>query len=166
VVIDIGCEINHYCADITRTIPAKGTFSPQQEEIYHIVLEANQEIINNLRPGFTIAAMDSVQRAVIGKYGYEKYIRHTPSHYLGLDVHDVGDWEKPLEPGCVVTVEPGIYITPNSYLPKEYWNIGIRIEDDVLITQNGCRVLTEDLPKTVEKIEALMKEDGLRNLAF
>jgi len=166
IVMDIGCEYEHYCADITRTIPAGGKFNPQQKEIYNIVLEANLEIIKNLRPGFTLAQMDSVQRAVIGKYGYEKYVRHGPTHYLGLDVHDVGDWKAPLQPGCVVTVEPGIYISPNSDLPKEYWNIGIRIEDDVLITENGCRILSEALPKKIEEIEEMMKKDGLGNLKF
>lgn len=166
IVMDIGCEYAHYCADVTRTIPASGKFSPQQKEIYNIVLEANQEIIKNLRPGFTLVQMDSVQRAVIGKYGYEKYVRHGPTHYLGLDVHDVGDWKKPLHPGCVVTVEPGIYIQPNSDISKEYWNIGVRIEDDVLITKNGCRVLTDALPKTIDKIEEIMKMDGLGNLKF
>ncbi|MBC8183531.1 aminopeptidase P N-terminal domain-containing protein [candidate division KSB1 bacterium] len=166
IVMDIGCEFDHYCADITRTIPADGKFNPQQKEIYNIVLEANLEIIKNLSPGFTLAQMDSVQRAVIGKYGYEKYVRHGPTHYLGLDVHDVGDWKEPLQPGCVVTVEPGIYISSNSDLPKEYWNIGIRIEDDVLITEDGCRVLTNALPKTIEKIEEIMKNDGLGNITF
>ena len=166
IVMDVGCEFNHYCADITRTIPADGKYNSQQKEIYNIVLEANLEIIKNLRPGFTLAKMDSVQRAVIGKYGYEKYIRHGPTHYLGLDVHDVGDRQEPLQPGCVVTVEPGIYISPNSDLPEEYWNIGIRIEDDVLITEDGCQVLSQALPKTIDKIEEIMKKDGLGNLAF
>jgi Xaa-Pro aminopeptidase len=166
VVMDIGCEFDHYCADITRTIPADGKFNPQQKEVYNIVLEANLDIIKNLRPGFTLAQIDSVQRAVIGKYGYENYIRHTPSHYLGLDVHDVGDWKEPLQPGCVVTVEPGIYISANSNLPKEYWNIGIRIEDDVLITKDGCRVLSEALPKSIDEIEKIMKLKGLGNLKF
>ncbi|MDW7681895.1 MAG: M24 family metallopeptidase, partial [bacterium] len=134
VVMDIGCEYQHYCADITRTIPATGKFTLEQKEIYNIVLEANQTIIAMLKPGVTIAQMDSAARAIIGKYGYEKYIRHGCTHYLGLDVHDVGNTREPLLPGCVVTVEPGIYISPNSDLPEAYWNIGVRIEDDVLIT--------------------------------
>ena len=166
IVMDIGCEFDHYCADITRTIPANGKFNPQQKEIYNIVLEANLEIIKNLSPGFTLVQMDSVQRAVIGKYGYGKYVRHGPTHYLGLDVHDVGDWKEPLQPGCVVTVEPGIYISSKSDLPKEYWNIGIRIEDDVLITKDGCRILSKALPKTIEEIEEIMKKDGLGNSKF
>ena len=95
-----------------------------------------------------------------------KYVRHGPTHYLGLDVHDVGDWKKSLQPGCVVTVEPGIYIQPNPEIAKEYWNIGVRIEDDVLITKNGCRVLTDALPKTIKEIEEIMKMDGLGNLKF
>ncbi|MCU0646029.1 MAG: aminopeptidase P family protein, partial [bacterium] len=146
VVMDIGCEYNHYCADITRTIPASGKFTPQQKEIYNIVLEANQAVINMLKPGVTMAQMDSLARAVFARYDYEKYWRHGCTHHLGLDVHDVGDTRLPLAPGCVVTVEPGLYIPPNSDLPKEYWNIGVRIEDDVLITENGHRVLTAGCP--------------------
>ncbi len=166
VVLDIGCEFNHYCADITRTIPASGQFTPQQKEIYNIVLEANQAVIDMLRPGVTMAQMDSLVRAIFARYGYEKYWRHGCTHHLGLDVHDVGDTRLPLAPGCVVTVEPGLYIPPNSDLPKEYWYIGVRIEDDVLITENGHRVLTAACPKTVEEIEALMKMDGLGNIRF
>ncbi|MDZ7318784.1 MAG: aminopeptidase P family protein, partial [candidate division KSB1 bacterium] len=142
VVVDIGCEYNHYCADITRTIPASGKFTPQQKEIYNIVLEANQAVIDMLKPGVTMAQMDSLVKAIFQKYGYEKYWRHGCTHHLGLDVHDVGDTSLPLAPGCIVTVEPGLYIPPNSDLPKEYWNIGVRIEDDVLITEDGHRVLT------------------------
>jgi Xaa-Pro aminopeptidase len=164
VVVDIGCEYNHYCADITRTIPASGQFTPQQKEIYNMVLEANQAVIDMLRPGVTMAQMDSLVRAIFARYGYEKYWRHGCTHHLGLDVHDVGDTRLPLAPGCVVTVEPGLYIPPNSDLPKEYWNIGVRIEDDVLITENGHRVLTAACPKAVEEIEALMKMDGLGNI--
>ncbi len=164
VVIDIGCEYNHYCADITRTIPASGKFTPQQKEIYNIVLEANQAVIDMLKPGVTMAQMDSLARAVFARYGYEKYWRHGCTHHLGLDVHDVGDTRLPLVPGCVVTVEPGLYIPPKSDLPKEYWNIGVRIEDDVLITEDGHRVLSAACPKTVEEIEALMKLEGLGNI--
>ncbi|MDZ7399363.1 MAG: aminopeptidase P family protein [candidate division KSB1 bacterium] len=166
VVVDIGCEYNHYCADITRTIPASGKFTPQQKEIYNIVLEANLAVIDMLRPGLTMAQMDSLARAVFAKYGYEKYWRHGCTHHLGLDVHDIGDTSLPLVPGCVVTVEPGLYIPPNPDLPKEYWNIGVRIEDDVLITEDGHRVLTAACPKTVEEIEALMKLEGLGNIRF
>ena len=166
VVMDIGCEYDHYCADITRTIPANGKFTPQQKEIYNIVLEANETVINMLRPGVTMAQMDSTVRAIMTRYGYEKYIRHGCTHYLGLDVHDVGDRSKPFEPGVVVTVEPGLYIPKNSDLPEEYWNIGVRIEDDVLITEDGHRVLSAGCPKTVAEIEALMKLEGLGDIKF
>lgn len=166
VVVDIGCEYNHYCADITRTIPASGKFTPQQKEIYNIVLEANKTVIDILKPGVTMAQMDSLARAVFARYGFEKYWRHGCTHHLGLDVHDVGDTSLPLAPGCVVTVEPGLYIPPNSDLPKQYWNIGVRIEDDVLITEDGHRVLTAACPKTVEEIETLMKLEGLGNIRF
>ena len=161
IVMDIGCEYEHYCADITRTIPAAGKFTPEQKEIYNIVLESQKAVIDLLKPGITMAQMDSTVRAVFAKYGYEKYIRHGCTHYLGLDVHDVGDNSQPLEPGCVVTVEPGLYIPPNSDLPEAYWNIGTRIEDDVLITNNGNRVLSAALIKNVAEIEEFMKQVGL-----
>jgi len=161
VVMDIGCEFQHYCADITRTIPANGIFTPEQKEIYTIVLECQEAVIAMLKPGVTLAQMDSTVVAVATKHGYEKYIRHGCTHYLGLDVHDVGDNRQPLEPGCVVTVEPGLYISPNSPLPEAYWNIGVRIEDDVLITPQGCRVLSSALIKSVDDIERFMKQDGM-----
>ncbi len=169
VVVDIGCEFGHYCADITRTIPATGKFTPEQREIYDIVLRANKQVIHALKPGITIKQMNEIANQVIKDAGYGKYIRHSCTHYLGLDVHDVGDWKKPLESGCVVTVEPGIYIQPNDELDTAYWNIGIRIEDDVLITEDGHRVLTEQLPKSADEIELLMQipsnfENFFRNL--
>ncbi|MFZ5518700.1 MAG: aminopeptidase P N-terminal domain-containing protein [Candidatus Zhuqueibacterota bacterium] len=161
VVMDIGCEYQHYCADITRTIPTNGIFTPEQKEIYTIVLECQQAVIAMLKPGVTLAQMDSTVIAVATKHGFEKYIRHGCTHYLGLDVHDVGDTRQPLEPGCVVTVEPGLYIPPKSDLPEAYWNIGVRIEDDVLITADGSRVLSGALMKNIEDIEKFMKQDGL-----
>lgn len=166
VVMDIGCEYNHYCADVTRTIPSSGKFSSQQKKIYNIVLEANQAVIDMLKPGATMAQMDSTVNAVVSKYGYQKYILHSCTHFLGLDVHDVGSRNYAFEPGVVVTVEPGLYIPPNSDLPREYWNIGVRIEDDVLITEDGHRVLSAACPKTLEEIEMLMKLDGLGNIRF
>lgn len=164
IVMDIGCEFDHYCADITRTIPATGKFTLEQKEIYNIVLESQEAVIDMLKPGIMLAQMDSTVRAVATKYGYEKYIRHGCTHYLGLDVHDVGDNSKPLEPGCVVTVEPGLYIPPNSDLPEAYWNIGIRIEDDVLITTDGNRVLSSALMKSIDEIEDFMKQDGMTQI--
>lgn len=161
VVMDIGCEHEHYCADITRTIPASGKFTKEQTEVYNVVLEANQEIIKALQPGFTMAKMDSIANAVIEKAGFKKHILHSCTHYLGLDVHDVGDRQEKFKPGCVVTVEPGIYIPPNSELPAAYWNIGVRIEDDVLITEGGCLNLSAALPKTISEIEVIMKLKGM-----
>ena len=166
VVMDIGCEYQHYCADLTRTVPASGKFSPEQKEIYNIVLEANKAIIDALAPGFSISQMDSIAKAVISKYGYEQYILHSCSHHLGLDVHDVGSRKEPFAPGCVITVEPGIYIPPDSNLPQNYWNIGVRIEDDVLITEDGHQVLSAKLPKTIEEIEKIMAGEGLIDRAF
>ncbi len=166
VVMDIGCEYNHYCADITRTIPATGKFTPAQKKVYQIVLEANKAVIDSLKPGMTIKDMDSIVENIFKKYNFEKYIRHSCSHELGLDVHDVGSRSKPLEPGCVVTVEPGIYIPENSDLPQEYWNIGIRIEDDVLITENGHQLLSGGIVKTIEGIEKLMSKQGILDKIF
>ncbi|OQX86179.1 hypothetical protein B6D60_06675 [candidate division KSB1 bacterium 4484_87] len=161
VVIDVGCEYQHYCADITRTIPASGKFTSAQKKVYNAVLEANKAVIDALKPGMTFADMDEIVKTVFLKYGFEKFIRHSCSHRLGLDVHDVGSRNAPFKPGCVVTVEPGIYIPENSDLPKEYWDIGVRIEDDVLITENGHQLLSEKLTKTIEGIEQLMAETGM-----
>ncbi len=165
VVLDIGCEFAHYCADITRTVPASGTFSKEQQEVYNVVLAANQEIIKMLRPGFTMAQMDSIAESVISQAGFGKYILHSCTHYLGLDVHDVGNTREKLVPGCVVTVEPGIYIPPQTEFPPAYWNIGVRIEDDILITENGNRNLSQALPKSIPEIEAIMKMPGM-SLSF
>lgn len=150
VVIDIGARYDGYCADITRTLPASGRFTEEQARYYRIVLEAQQEAIKAVRPGVIIR--DVVHKAVLEvfkKYEVEQYFPHGTSHYLGLDVHDVGDYRKPLEPGVVITVEPGLYI------PEK--GIGIRIEDDVLVTENGAIVLSEAIPRTIEAIEKAMR---------
>jgi Xaa-Pro aminopeptidase len=175
VVMDLGAEYQGYSADVTRTIPVNGTFSPAQKAIYEIVLRAQEEAIKELKPG--VPGNASGQKAVevisdgLVKLGIIKdksearrYYLHGISHGIGLDVHDVGIFGKPLTPGMVLTVEPGIYIPEGSPCDKEYWNIGIRIEDDVLITENGLRVLSAGAPKTIDEIEALMKKQGLGNL--
>lgn len=161
VVIDVGGEYGGYAADITRTLPASGKFTPRQREIYDIVLGAQNAALAAVKPGAVLyGAKDSLQQIVtdyINTHGHDKegrtlgrYYPHGVSHHLGLDVHDPGDRNRPLEPGMVVTVEPGIYI------PEE--NLGVRIEDDVLVTKDGYKLLTARLPRTADEIEKIMAE--------
>lgn len=149
VLMDVGAEFDYYTADITRTAPVNGKFSKRQREIYNVVLAAQQAAIDIIRPGITLPDVHKAASDVINKAGYGKYYIHYTSHFLGMDVHDVGDRNQKLVPGMVFTVEPGIYLGDE--------NIGVRIEDDVLVTENGCRVLSAGIPKTVEEIEAQMK---------
>ena len=175
VVMDLGAEYQGYSADVTRTIPVSGTFTPAQRAIYEIVLKAQEEAIKELKPGELGSA--SSQKAIevisdgLSKLGIIKdktearrYYIHGISHGIGLDVHDVGMFGKPLTPGMILTVEPGIYIPEGSPCDKKYWNIGIRIEDDVLVTEHGVRVVSADAPKSVNEIEGLMKKKGLGNV--
>jgi Xaa-Pro aminopeptidase len=159
VVIDVGGEYGGYAADITRTLPANGKFTPRQREIYEIVLGAQNAAIATIKPGARLytGANSTMQVSYdyIKTHGHDKsgqplnkYYIHGVSHHLGLDVHDPGDRDRPLEPGMVVTVEPGIYI------PEE--NLGVRIEDDVLVTREGSQILTARLPRTVDEIEKQM----------
>jgi Xaa-Pro aminopeptidase len=148
VVVDIGAEYSGYSADVTRTYPASGSFSPRQREIYQIVLDAQKAAIAKVKPGARISDMHNAAMSVIRSKGYEKYFIHGTSHHIGLDVHDVGDTSRPFEPNMVITAEPGIYI------PEE--QLGIRIEDDVLVTPTGYRVLS-NFPKEISEIEGLMK---------
>jgi len=158
VVIDVGGEYGGYAADITRTLPANGKFSPRQREIYEIVLAAQNAALQAVKPGVTISGPHSLQEIVTEYFkshgrdkqgrSLDRYYIHGVSHHLGLNVHDAGDRERPLEPGMVITVEPGLYV------PEE--NIGVRIEDDVLVTKDGYQLLTARLPRTVEEIEKIM----------
>ena len=157
-----------YCADITRTIPASGKFTEKQKTFYNIVLKSQLAAIEATKPGVNFmypyeVALNIIQKE-LEKIGFVKegdtqavrrYMKHTISHHLGLDVHDVGNRRANLEPGMIITIEPGLYI-------PEY-NFGIRIEDDVLVTETGCEVLSH-APKTVEDIEKIMKEDGIGNV--
>lgn len=161
VVIDVGGEYGGYAADITRTMPANGKFSPRQREIYEIVLAAQQAAIAAIKPGAKLfsgaeSAMEASYK-YINTHGHDqqgeplgKYYIHGVSHHLGLDVHDPGDRDRTLQPGMVVTVEPGIYI------PEE--NLGVRIEDDVLVTKEGSQILSARLPRDPDEIEKLMGE--------
>lgn len=148
IVVDIGAEYSGYTADVTRTYPVSGKFSPRQREIYQIVLDAQKAAIERVKPGARISDMHSAAMSYIRSRGYEKYFIHGTSHHIGLEVHDVGETSRPFEPNMVITAEPGIYI------PEE--QIGIRIEDDVLVTADGHRVLS-NFPKEISEIEALMK---------
>jgi Xaa-Pro aminopeptidase len=173
--MDIGAEVQGYSADVTRTIPVNGTFSPAQREIYEIVLRANEESIKEFKPGASQAVPSQKAYDIIAdglmKLGIIKnkddartYYMHGLSHHIGLDVHDAGPYGKPYAPGMILTDEPGIYIAAGSPCDKKYWNIGVRIEDDVLITAEGNRVLSAGAPKSVKEIESLMKQKGLGNV--
>jgi Xaa-Pro aminopeptidase len=148
IVVDIGAEYSGYTADVTRTYPVSGKFSARQREIYQIVLDAQRAAIEKVKPGARISDMHSAAMSYIRSKGYEKYFIHGTSHHIGLEVHDVGETSRPFEPNMVITAEPGIYI------PEE--QIGVRIEDDVLVTPDGHRVLS-NFPKEIPEIEALMK---------
>ena len=173
LVFDAGAEYHGYTADVTRTLPVDGKFSNQEKIIYNIVLEAQQAGINACKAGNEFRAAHKAAVTVIQKRliengiitnaeDYKKYFFHGTSHYLGLDVHDAGLFGK-LAPGNVITVEPGIYIPAGSDCGLEWWNIGVRIEDDVLITGGEPEVLSGNLPKTIDEIEMLMKETSIFN---
>ncbi|MFO1204565.1 MAG: Xaa-Pro aminopeptidase [Burkholderiales bacterium] len=179
LLIDAGCEVDGYASDITRTFPVNGRFGAAQREIYKLVLEAQRAAIDAVRPG---AAWDEPHEAavrvlaqgfldlgllrgtldqVLETGDYRRFYMHRTGHWLGLDVHDAGDYKRdgawrPLEPGMVLTVEPGCYVRPAEDVPDRFWNIGVRIEDDVAVTDAGCEVLTAGAPKQVTEIETLM----------
>ena len=174
LVCDVGAEYHGYTADVTRTIPVNGKFSETQKVIYNIVLEAQTAGIAKCKPGEDFRGPHKEATAIIQKRLLElgvikqpnevgKYFFHGTSHYLGLDVHDIGIYGK-LKPSSVITVEPGIYIPFGSDCDEKWWGIGIRIEDDVLITEAEPEVLSSCVPKTIEEIEALMKQESLFNL--
>ncbi len=180
VLIDAGGEFQHYAADITRTFPVNGKFSKEQAAIYRIVLAAQNAALAMVKPGNHWnephdASVEAITSGLIelgllkGELqeemdagAYKGFYMHRIGHWLGMDVHDVGDYRvgnewRVLESGMVMTVEPGIYISPgNETVAKKWRGIGIRIEDDVLVTKGGCQVLTHKAPKTIEEIEALM----------
>lgn len=150
VLCDVGAELENYAADVTRTFPVSGRFTARQREIYEIVLEAQAAGIAQCRPGANLRRdIHAAARKVIEAAGFTDAFFHGTSHFLGLDVHDAGLGDEPLVPGTIVTVEPGIYLADEA--------LGIRIEDDILITEDGHRVLSARIPKTVEQIEALMQ---------
>lgn len=162
ILLDLGAKYQGYCADITRTYPVNGKFTKQQRAVYDVVLEANQKIASIAKPGMTTVELNNVCKHILAqgciKLGLiekeeeiGKYYMHGVSHHLGIDVHDVTvDSNKKLRPGAVISNEPGLYI--------DEWKIGIRIEDDLLITEDGCEVLSKDIIRTADEIENFMKE--------
>jgi|SRR5579859_1712854 len=158
VVVDIGAEYNYYCADLTRTYPVSGTFTKRQREIYNLVLDTQEYIAALAQPGYWLSHKDHPEKSLnhlakdfLKERGYEKYFPHGIGHFLGLDVHDVGDASQPLEEGDVITIEPGIYI------PEE--KIGVRIEDNYWIVKDGAVCLSEDLPRFADEMEKMVTED-------
>ncbi len=149
MVLDCGAEINGYASDITRTIPINGKFSKRQKEVYEVVLKAQKASIAAVKPGVTMTQVDAAARKVITDAGYGDYFLHSIGHHMGLETHDPGDNSTKLKPGMVVTIEPGVYIYDEA--------IGIRIEDDILVTKDGRQNLSTAIPKTVKEIEAAMK---------
>lgn len=180
LLIDAGAEYKGYASDITRTFPISGRYTKAQREIYDLVLEAQMSCVEMVRPGTThdqlkshsievltkgmvrLGLLKGDPEDLIEKKKYEQFYMHGLGHMLGIDVHDVGRYyfekkSRALEPGVVMTVEPGIYINPNTKdIPEQYLGIGVRIEDDVLCTKNGPRVLTNKVPKQADEIEKLM----------
>jgi len=181
LLIDAGCELDGYASDITRTFPVSGKFSAEQKDVYEIVLAAQTAAIAAAKPKQTWDAPHNAALRVLAQGfidlklcrgsvedvlesgSYKQFYMHRTGHWLGMDVHDVGDYKtgndwRALQPGMVLTVEPGCYIRPADNVPMALWNIGIRIEDDVVVTAQGNEVLTEAAPKTVADIEELMRK--------
>jgi Xaa-Pro aminopeptidase len=157
VVMDVGAEMNGYAADVTRTIPVSGKFSASQRKVYDVVLRAERAVIAAIHPGVSWKALDAVARAVIKEAGYDRFWSHSVSHHLGLDVHDAGVMDT-LREGMVITVEPGVYIPgADTTVSAEYRGIGVRIEDDVLVTSAGAEVLSSQVPKDAADIERIMR---------
>ena len=199
-LIDAGCELDGYASDITRTFPANGKFTPAQRTLYDIVLASQDAAVKATQPGkrfmdphdaatrvlaqgmLDTGLLDKKKHGqvddVIASGAYRQFYMHRTGHWMGMDVHDCGDYTEPgskpreerdalgqtvmrkpsriLRPGMVTTIEPGIYVRPAKGVPKEFWNIGIRIEDDALVTAKGCELLTRGVPVKADEIEALM----------
>jgi Xaa-Pro aminopeptidase len=183
LLIDAGCELDGYASDITRTFPVNGRFSGPQRDVYEMVLAAQTAARATTRPGahwnaphdaavkvlaqgmLDLGLIKGSLDGVLENGDYRRFYMHRTGHWLGMDVHDAGEYKlggdwRPLVEGMVLTIEPGCYIRPADDVPKAFWNIGIRIEDDAVVTANGCELITEDAPKAVAEIEALMREAG------
>ena len=181
LLIDAGCELDGYASDITRTFPVGGKFAGPQRDIYEMVLAAQAAAIAEVKPGaewenphnaaVKVLAQGMVDLGLckgtvdsaIESGDYRRFFMHRTGHWLGLDVHDAGDYKRngkwvELRPGMVLTVEPGCYVRPGEGVPEKFWNIGVRIEDDALVTGSGCEIITAAAPKKVEDIESLMRD--------
>jgi Xaa-Pro aminopeptidase len=180
LLVDAGCECDYYASDVTRTYPVGGRFSPEQRAIYDVVLEAHETALDAIGPGShwndahdaavrvitrglrRLGLLKGSPAALMRDGSYRRFFMHRTGHWLGMDVHDVGDYKvgdqwRVLEPGMVMTVEPGIYIAPGSPgIARRWWGIGVRIEDDVLVTNKGYELLTADLPRAPDELEALV----------
>jgi Xaa-Pro aminopeptidase len=180
LLIDAGCELDGYASDITRTFPVNGRFSGPQRAVYELVLAAQAAAIAAVRPGtrwnapheaavavlaqglIDLKLLSGSLAGVLEQESYKQFYMHRTGHWLGLDVHDAGDYKvndewRELQPGMVLTVEPGCYIRPGPGVPGDFAQIGVRIEDDALVTAAGCEILSASAPKTVSDIEALMR---------
>jgi Xaa-Pro aminopeptidase len=181
LLIDAGCELDGYASDITRTFPVNGRFSAAQREVYEIVLASQRAAMDKVRPGcgwnephdaavkvlaqglIDLKLVPGALDQVLEKETYKRFYMHRTGHWLGLDVHDAGDYKRQgewraLAPGMTLTVEPGLYIRAEDDIPERLRNIGIRIEDDVLVADSGCEVITAEAPKAIADIEALMRD--------
>ena len=181
LLIDAGGELGGYASDITRCFPVNGRFSGPQADVYDMVLDAQAAAIAAVRPGATFAdpheaalkvlaqgmidlkLLSGSLDGVIESESYKRFFMHRTSHWLGKDVHDAGEYKEgehwtPLVPGMVLTIEPGCYIRPTDDVPQAFWNIGVRIEDDAVVTPGGCEIITVAAPKKIADIEALMRD--------
>ena len=181
LLIDAGCELDGYASDITRSFPVNGRFSAPQRDAYEIVLAAQAAARDATRPGahwnephdaavkvlaqgmIDLGVLKGSLDAVLENGDYRRFYMHRTGHWLGMDVHDAGEYKlggewRALVEGMVLTIEPGMYIRPADDVPEAFWNIGIRIEDDAVVTADGCELITEGVPKAVAEIEALMRE--------
>ncbi len=179
LLIDAGCEVDSYAADITRTFPVNGRFSPAQKDVYALVLAAQAAAIARVAPGnawdapheaalrilaqgmLDLGLLAGSVDGIVESGAYKRFYMHRTGHWLGMDVHDAGEYKvggrwRPLQPGMTLTVEPGCYIRAADDVPPALWNIGVRIEDNVLVTDDGCEILTLDAPKEIAAIESLM----------
>jgi Xaa-Pro aminopeptidase len=180
LLIDAGCELDYYASDITRTFPVNGRFTPEQRAVYEIVLEAQLAAIDKVRrdnhwndphdaavkvitKGLKkLGLLEGTLPRLLKDGAYREYYMHRTGHWLGMDVHDVGDYKvgdewRLFEPGMALTVEPGIYLPASRKIPAKFRNIGIRIEDDVVVSSNGADVLSKGLVKEPDAVEALMQ---------
>ncbi|TAH45806.1 MAG: Xaa-Pro aminopeptidase [Betaproteobacteria bacterium] len=183
LLIDAGCELDGYASDITRTFPVSGRYSGPQRDIYQLVLDAQHAARAEIRPGahwnqpheaavkvlaqglIDLGLLKGSLDDVLDKGDYRRFYMHRTGHWLGMDVHDAGEYKlggdwRTLEAGMVLTVEPGCYIRPAADVPQAFWNIGVRIEDDALVTVDGCEYLTDGVPREVAEVEALIRDAG------